>query len=184
MKRKTRDDFPGFAPPEDGDAAQYWADGYNECLGDFSAVQIAASAPAVYISRHNLNLLRDCGPCGRTVLLFKAPDNEAKVPLYAIPSGVTQSADVCVNFEQWFDAWKNPHGTPDALEADEHAAQAGWSACLASGAFAELIEALDQILRPYGVADVGMSHAPSALQMEFIGAVNKARAAVAKATGA
>ena len=86
-------------------------------------------------------------------------------------------------FKKWFDAWKNPHGTPDAVEADEHAAQAGWSACLASGVFAELTEALDQILRPYGVADVGMSHAPPALQMEFIAAANKARAAVAKVKG-
>ncbi len=40
--RKTAGDSPGFVPPEDGQAAQYWADGWNECR---DALLSAAPAP-------------------------------------------------------------------------------------------------------------------------------------------
>jgi hypothetical protein len=29
--RATSKDFPGYAPPEDGNAAEHWAEGFNEC---------------------------------------------------------------------------------------------------------------------------------------------------------
>lgn len=47
----------------------------------------------------------------------------------------------------------------------------------------ELLEALKELVRPYGVADVGMVSAPGPLQMEFIAAVRQAKDAIAKATG-
>lgn len=47
----------------------------------------------------------------------------------------------------------------------------------------ELLEALEQLVRPYGIADTGMFHAPGPLQMEFIASVRKAKDAIAKATG-
>ena len=47
----------------------------------------------------------------------------------------------------------------------------------------ELLEALKQLLRPYGVADTGMVNAPAPLQTEFIAAVREAKDAIAKATG-
>jgi hypothetical protein len=47
----------------------------------------------------------------------------------------------------------------------------------------ELFEALEKLLRPYGVADTGMANAPAPLQIEFIAAVREAKDAIAKATG-
>jgi hypothetical protein len=65
------------------------------------------------------------------------------------------------------------------LEADETRANARLIA-----AAPELLEALQELVRPYGVSDTGIVNAPATLQMEFIASVRAAKDAIAKATGA
>jgi hypothetical protein len=44
--RKVARDYSGYVPPEDGQAAEYWAEGYNDALDEFGATALKLLAVA------------------------------------------------------------------------------------------------------------------------------------------